>query len=166
MYLILSSKSNNFHYIQTGIIVPLIIIVVSIVGIVYRVRKYGIMARINSDGDVEAKVNKTAAIVCGSYVTLLLPCFLVMGFDPMPPSKLDILHIGTIVLAWCTTFINPIIYFFANEFYKNECREFFKTIFNCCCSRRNHSKGIPIRESSASWRNTTVSSIGSSSSIF
>ena len=70
---------------------------------------------------LESKINKHIWFVCGTFSCLQIPAFLVLGFDPMPPSTLDGLHIFVIVLAWCTTFVNPIVYFYSDKkFYQKE----------------------------------------------
>ena len=66
------------------------VIVVAIVGMINEARKFGKITRMasikmKSMNDIEATMNNSAALACGSYVTLFLPCFLVMVADPMPP---------------------------------------------------------------------------------
>ena len=77
-----------------GIILPLFIIVVAILGMVNMARRFGKIGRMSSKGmsrlsldfqKMEARVNKSAAMVCGSYVILLVPVFFIMAVDPMPP---------------------------------------------------------------------------------
>ena len=67
----------------------------------------------------------------------------VLTFDHMPPSTLDGLHIIAIVLAWCTTFVNPIVYFYLdNKFYRKELNNWFKELGECQPRKKKHSLGM------------------------
>ena len=67
----------------------------------------------------------------------------VLALDPMPPSTLDGLHIIAIVLAWCTTFVNPIVYFYLdNKFYREELNNWFRELGECQPRKKKHSLGM------------------------
>ena len=101
-----------------GSVVPLIMIIGSLVGLLNEVKKSfqvtrsrrGLSKQISqierAGQEMETNVNKRIGMVCGTYIILQLPGFLVLTMDQMPPSKKDGLHIATIILAFCTTFIN------------------------------------------------------------
>ena len=67
----------------------------------------------------------------------------VLALDPMPPSTLDVLHIVAIVLAWCPTFVNPIVYFYLdNKFYRRELNNWFRELGECQPRQKKHSLGM------------------------
>jgi hypothetical protein len=64
-------------------------------------------------------------------------------FDHMPPSTLDGLHIIAIVLAWCTTFVNPIVYFYLdNKFYRSELNNWFRELGECQLRKKKDGVGM------------------------
>ena len=67
----------------------------------------------------------------------------VLALDPMPPSTLDGLHIIAIVLAWCPTFVNPIVYFYLdNKFYRRELQNWFRELGEWRPRQKKHSLGM------------------------
>ena len=118
-------------FISLGIIFPLIIMVLSFIGIRRNTKSLQRkMIELNFSHNIsklDEKVTKTAGIICGTFVALYFPSFLLFIFHPQPPcTGLAGLHVASHVLAWCSTFVNPFIYFFSNEFYRKECKSFIQ----------------------------------------
>ena len=69
-------------------------------------------------------MTKTVMIVVGNFVFIYTPGFIVYMFNKLDkPSGLPWLHVTTYILGWSHAFINPIIYLFFNQPYRQEfCR--------------------------------------------
>ena len=72
----------------------------------------------------ERRVTKTSLIVIGSFVFVYTPGFIVYMFNKLPgENAIPELHVAMYLLGWSHAFINPIIYFFFNGFFRKEfCR--------------------------------------------
>ena len=105
---------------------PFLIMICSFSGVLWKTRQtLGNIPQLeDKSARLEKQITRTARIICGSFVCCLLPSFLVSTFHTMPPNTtLPGLHIASYFLLWCTTFLNPIIYFFTNDFYKKQMKE-------------------------------------------
>ena len=88
---ILSSNVLQFHHTYfvfdnyLGIIVPLIIIIVSLLGLLMKVKKLRSSASIMQNNtelrkaqqSMEGKINNRIGMVCGTFIVLQLPAYLV-----------------------------------------------------------------------------------------
>ena len=73
-----------------GVGIPLVIMVGSFVGIFIEIRylKSQISSAVHAGAShMVSSVTKTAAIVCGSYLALFFPAFLLIAFHPQPPNE-------------------------------------------------------------------------------
>ena len=69
----------------------------------------------------EGQVTKSAIIMIGSFVFIYTPGMLNHLFNKLSEDKgMPELASAALVIAWSHAFINPIIFFFCNSFYRNE----------------------------------------------
>ena len=84
----------NFDQLLTslflGVGIPLVVMVGCFVGIFIEIKwlKSEISSAVHAGAaHIISSVTKTAAIVCGSYLALFFPAFLLIALHPQPPNK-------------------------------------------------------------------------------
>ena len=114
------SNEDTFFYPDTliyffGYFTPLIVLIVSYSMIYKQLNDYTFRS------GKEGQVTKSAIIMIGSFVFIYTPGMLNHLFNKLSEDKgMPELASAALVIAWSHAFINPIIFFFCNSFYRNE----------------------------------------------
>ena len=71
--------------------------------------------------------NRTAFINTGAYILVVLPAAITVSFFPVPNTKfLAGIHVLTDLIFWSVCSVDPLIYFFSNEFYRKAFKKTFR----------------------------------------
>ena len=114
------SNEDTFFYPDTliyffGYFTPLIVLIVSYSLIYKQLNDYTFRS------GKEGQVTKSAIIMIGSFVFIYTPGMLNHLFNKLSEDKgMPELASAALVIAWSHAFINPIIFFFCNSYYRNE----------------------------------------------